>query len=63
MSGFQSQPDHYTPTLIVAESKSRAPKMLVENPILMLEVVNNLALLLAETTKISGNETDDKSAA
>jgi hypothetical protein len=34
-------------------------------PILILEAVNDVALLLAElpTTEVSGNESDDKSAA
>jgi hypothetical protein len=61
---FRSQPGHHTPTLVVGESKSRGPELLGENPILILEAVNDLALLPAElpTTEISRNETDDESA-
>jgi hypothetical protein len=55
----------YTPMLVVAESKSPAPEMLAESPTLILEAVNDFALLLAElpTAEVSGNETDDESAA
>ena len=47
------------------EPKARAPELLPENPILIWEVVNAPALLLAErpTTEISGNDTHHKSAA
>ena len=47
------------------EPKSRALGLLPENPILILEAVNDLALLLAElpTTEISGTDTHHKSAA
>ena len=53
------------PALVMAEPNPRAPEMLTENPILIVEVVNDLGLLPAElpTTEISANETDDKSAA
>jgi len=42
--GFDGQ----APALVVAESKPLAPELLPENPILFLEIVNDVALLLAE---------------
>lgn len=47
------------------EPKARAPELLAENPILILEVANAPTRLLAElpTTEISGNNTHHKSAA
>ena len=57
-----TRPLHADPAL---EPKARAPELLAANPILILEVVNAPALLLAElpTTEISGNDTHHKSAA